>query len=103
MDYKDVQLRKYLYDEGNDTDIRRLIHCKSVNSKYISDKINEANRKLAGTSIASNEEQLELDKVSDLILADTIGELDYVGEYASEERDEALVLNHPHPKYSVAL
>jgi fructose-1,6-bisphosphatase I len=103
MDHKDIQLRKYLYDEGIDPDLRRLIHAISVASKYISAKINEANRKLAGTSNASNEEQLELDKVSDIILAETIGELDYVGEYASEEREEALVLNHPHPKYSVAL
>jgi fructose-1,6-bisphosphatase I len=103
MDHKDVQLRKYLYDEGIDPDLRRLIHAISVASKYISAKINEANRKLAGTSNASNEEQLELDKVSDIILAETIGELDYVGEYASEEREEALVLNNPHPKYSVAL
>jgi len=103
MDHKDIQLRKFLYDEGIDPDLRRLIHAISVASKYISAKINEANRKLAGTSNASNEEQLELDKVSDIILADTISELDYVGEYASEERDEALNLNNPHPKYSVAL
>ncbi len=103
MDHKDKQLRKYLYDEGIDPDLRRLVHAISVASKYISGKINEANRKFAGTTNSSNEEQLELDKVSDMILADTIGELDYVGEYASEEREEALVYNRPHPKYSVAL
>jgi fructose-1,6-bisphosphatase I len=103
MDHKDVQLRKYLYDEGIDPDLRRLIHAISVASKYISAKINEANRKLAGTRNASNEEQLELDKLSDLILSDVVGELDYIGEYASEERNESLVFNNPHPKYSVSI
>lgn len=103
MDHKGCQLRKYLYDEGIDPDLRRLVHAISVASKYISAKINEANRKLSGTTNASNEEQLELDKISDIILADTISELDYVGEYASEERDEVLTLNKTHGKYSVAL
>ncbi|MFN8578323.1 MAG: class 1 fructose-bisphosphatase [Candidatus Sericytochromatia bacterium] len=103
MDHKGCQLRKYLYDEGIDPDLRRLIHAISVASKYISAKINEANRKLSGTKNASNEEQLELDKASDIILADTIGELDYVGEYASEERDEVVTFNSSHGKYSVAL
>src|SRR5690606_18130975 len=40
---------------------------------------------------------------ADMILADTIGELDYIGQYASEERDEAITFDHAHPKYSVAL
>lgn len=40
----------------------------------------------SGTTNASNEEQLELDKISDIILADTISELDYVGEYVKERR-----------------
>lgn len=103
MDHKDIQLRKYLYDEGIDPDLRRLVHAISVASKYISAKINEANRKLAGTQNASNEDQLELDKVSDNILYETIKELDYVGEFASEERDEVINLGNSHPKYSVAL
>ncbi|MBC7474067.1 MAG: fructose-1,6-bisphosphatase, partial [Candidatus Sericytochromatia bacterium] len=103
MDHKDTQLRKYLYDEGIDPDLRRLVHAISVASKYISAKINEANRKLSGTQNASNDEQLELDKVADLILEETIRELDYIGEYASEERDEAIVYNNHHAKYSVAL
>lgn len=103
MDHRDIQLRKYLYDEGIDPDLRRLVHAISVASKYISAKINEANRKLAGTQNASNEDQLELDKVSDNILYETIKELDYVGEFASEERDEVINLGHAHPKYSVAL
>jgi len=104
MDHRDVQLRKYLYDEGIDPDLRRLVHAISVASKYISAKINEANRKLAGTQNISNEEQLELDKQSDKIIADIVSELDYVGEYASEERDETVVFdNHLHPKYSVAV
>jgi fructose-1,6-bisphosphatase I len=103
MDHKGCQLRKYLYDEGIDPDLRRLIHAISVASKYISAKINEANRKFSGTTNASNEEQLELDKISDIILADTISELDYVGEYASEERDEIVSFNNAHGKYSVAL
>ncbi|MFN8671518.1 MAG: class 1 fructose-bisphosphatase [Candidatus Sericytochromatia bacterium] len=103
MDHRDIQLRKYLYEEGIDPDLRRLVHAISVASKYISAKINEANRKLSGTKNASNEEQLELDKVSDNIIHDTVAELSYVGEYASEERDDVIVLPHSHPKYSVTV
>lgn len=103
MDHRDIQLRKYLYDEGIDPDLRRLVHAISVSSKYISAKINEANRKLAGSRNASNEEQLELDQASDIIIYETISELDYIGEYASEERDEVISFNNPHPKYSVAV
>lgn len=103
MDHSDIQLRKYLYEEGIDPDLRRLVHAISVASKYISAKINEANRKLSGTKNASDEEQLELDKASDIIIYDTISELNYVSEYASEERDEIVSLPHNNPKYSVTV
>jgi fructose-1,6-bisphosphatase I len=104
MDHRDIQLRKFLYDDSREPDLRRLVHAISVASKYISEKINQANRRLSETTNASNEVQLELDKICDRILADIIGELDYVGEYASEERDESLIFkNHVNPKYSIAL
>lgn len=103
MDHNDIQLRKYLYEEGIDPDLRRLVHAISVASKYISAKINEANRKFTGTKNASNEEQLELDKACDSIIYDTVSELNYVSEYASEERDEATQIKCLQPKYSVTV
>ena len=62
MDHKSVLLRKYLYDEGIDPDLRRLIHMVSVAGKYISAQLKAANRKMSGTQNASEEHQLEIDK-----------------------------------------
>lgn len=103
MDHKSVLLRKHLYDEGIDADLRRLIHMVSVAGKYISAQLKAANRKMSGTQNASEEHQLEIDKKADVILQDMITQLDYVAEYASEEQDVVIKTKHPAPKYSVSV
>ncbi|MGV3522824.1 MAG: class 1 fructose-bisphosphatase [Candidatus Sericytochromatia bacterium] len=103
MDHTSIFLRKFLYDEGIDPDLRRLIHTVSVASKYISALLMAANRKSSNTRNASAEDQLEVDKRSDIILYDMITALDYVGEYASEEQEKAIQTGHPKGKFSVSV
>ena len=102
MDHKSVFLRKFLYDEGIDPDLRRLLHTVSVAGKYISSLLNAANRKMAGTRNSSAEDQLEVDKQADIILQEMVTALDYVGEYASEEQ-EKVIDAHPKGKFSVSV
>lgn len=102
MDHTSNFLRKFLYDEGVDPDLRRLIHTVAVAGKYISSLLNAANRKMAGTRNASAEDQLEVDKQADIILQDMITALDYVGEYASEEQAKVIDAN-PKGKFSVSV
>lgn len=103
MDHTSILLRKFLYDEGIDADLRRLIHTASVAGKYISALLKAANRKAASTTNASAEKQLEVDKQADLILRDMITALDYVREYASEEQEKSIQTEHKTPKYSVSV
>lgn len=103
MDHTSVFLRKFLYDEGIDPDLRRLIHTVSVAGKYISSLLQAANRKAAGTTNASAEQQLEVDKRADIILRDMIIALDYVYEYASEEQEVAIKTGNKNPKFSVSV
>lgn len=103
MDHNSILLRKYLYDEGIDPDLRRLIHMVSVAGKYISAQLKAANRKMASTQNASDERQLEIDKKADVILQDMVTALDYVAEYASEEQENVIKTDHPSPKYSVSV
>ncbi len=103
MDHTSILLRKFLYDEGIDADLRRLIHTASVAGKYISALLKAANRKAASTTNASAEKQLEVDKQADLILSDMITALDYVSEYASEEQEKSIQTKHKSPKYSVSV
>jgi len=103
MNHTSIFLRKFLYDEGIDPDLRRLLHTISVAGKYISALLQAANRKAAGTSNASAEEQLEVDKQADVILHDMITALDYVHDYASEEQAKPVRTQHLKPKFSVSV
>jgi fructose-1,6-bisphosphatase I len=103
MNHTSIFLRKFLYDEGIDPDLRRLIHTISVASKYISSLLKAANRQMAGTQNTSAEDQLEVDKQSDIILKDMITSLDYVHDYASEEQETSIKTPHKNPKFSVSV
>jgi fructose-1,6-bisphosphatase I len=63
-----VDLRRHMWMAGVETELRRLIWQIAVTGKYISAKIHESNRKLAGFKNIYGEEQLALDKSSDQIL-----------------------------------
>ena len=54
-----VDLRRHMWMAGVEPELRRLIWQIAVMGKYISAKINESNRKLAGSQNVSGEEQLE--------------------------------------------
>jgi fructose-1,6-bisphosphatase I len=86
---------------GVETELRRLIWQIAVTGKYISAKIHESNRKLAGFKNIFGEEQLALDKSSDAILKNQLQFSGFVREYASEEQDQIVQIGKGAEKYFV--
>jgi hypothetical protein len=62
-----IDLRRQMWMVGVEEELRRLIWQIAVTGKYISAKIHESNRKLAGFKNLYGEEQLSLDRSSDEI------------------------------------
>jgi len=85
-----VDLRRHMWMEGVETELRRLIWQIAVTGKYISAKIHESNRKLAGFQNLYGEEQLSLDRSADEILKTQLQYSGFVREYASEEQDAVI-------------
>jgi len=85
-----IDLRRHMYLAGVEEDLRRLIWQIAVIGKYISAKIHESNRKLAGFENIYGEEQLALDKSADEILINQLRHSGFVREYASEELDAVM-------------
>ena len=56
-----VDLRRHMWMAGIEMDLRRLIWQIAITGKYISAKIHESNRKLAGLRNIHGDEQLALD------------------------------------------
>jgi fructose-1,6-bisphosphatase I len=96
-----VDLRRHMWMEGVETELRRLIWQIAVTGKYISAKIHESNRKLAGFKNIFDEEQLALDKSSDEILKNQLQFSGFVREYASEEQDQIVHIGKGSEKYFV--
>ncbi len=86
---------------GVETELRRLIWQIAVTGKYISAKIHESNRKLAGFRNIYREDQLALDKSSDQILKNQLQFSGFVREYASEEQDTVVRIGSGTEKYFV--
>ena len=63
-----IDLRRHMWMAGVEMELRRLIWQIAVTGKYISAKIHESNRKLAGFKNIYGEEQLSLDRSADTIL-----------------------------------
>jgi fructose-1,6-bisphosphatase I len=82
-------------------ELRRLIWQIAVMGKYISAKIHESNRKLAGFKNIYGEEQLTLDKSADEILKNQLEYSGFVREYASEERDSVIKIGKGDEKYFI--
>jgi fructose-1,6-bisphosphatase I len=82
-------------------ELRRLIWQIAVMGKYISAKIHESNRKLAGFKNIYGEEQLTLDKSADEILKNQLEYSGFVREYASEERDSVIQIGKGDEKYFI--
>jgi fructose-1,6-bisphosphatase I len=89
-----VDLRRHMWMDGIEVELRRLIWQIAVVGKYISAKIHESNRKLAGFKNIYGEEQLALDRVTDDILKNQL-------HYASEELEDIVAIGRGQEKYIV--
>jgi fructose-1,6-bisphosphatase I len=96
-----VDLRRHMWKAGVEMELRRLIWQIAVMGKYISAKIHESNRKLAGFKNIYDEEQLSLDKSADEILKNQLQFSGFVREYASEERDAVIQIGQGNEKYFI--
>ena len=96
-----VDLRRHMWMAGVEVELRRLIWQIAVVGKYISAKIHEANRKLAGFKNIYGEDQLSLDRSADEILKNQLQFSGFVREYASEEQEQIIQIGKGHEKYIV--
>ena len=96
-----VDLRRHMWKSGIEVELRRLIWQIAVMGKYISAKIHESKRKLAGFKNVYGEDQLALDRISDDILKNMMRNSGFVREYASEELDDIITIGHGQEKYIV--
>jgi len=96
-----VDLRRHMWLSGVEQELRRLIWQIAVTGKYISAKIHESNRKLAGFKNIYGEEQLALDRSSDEILKNQLKFSGFVREYASEEQEEVVAIGQGNETYIV--
>jgi fructose-1,6-bisphosphatase I len=98
-----VDLRRYLREDGED---ERLIHliCEIAEaSKYIVNSIRTGDLGVAGTSNLYGEEQLALDVLSDRILRKRLAKSGVVSNIVSEETNDIIfVAPHRTGNYSVA-
>jgi fructose-1,6-bisphosphatase I len=96
-----IDLRRHMWMAGVEVELRRLIWQIAVDGKYISAKIHESNRKLAGFKNAYGEEQLALDRISDDILKNKLQNSGFVSHYASEELEDIVQIGTGKEKYIV--
>jgi len=96
-----VDLRRHMWMAGIETELRRLIWQIAVTGKYISAKIHESNRKLAGFRNIYGEEQLALDRSADEILKNQFTFSGFVKDYASEEQSEIIRVGKGNEQYSI--
>ena len=96
-----VDLRRHMWMAGVEMELRRLIWQIAVTGKYISAKIHESNRKLAGFKNMYDEEQLALDRGSDQILKNQLEFSGFVRDYASEEQNQVVTIGQGKETYFV--
>ncbi|OGP68680.1 MAG: hypothetical protein A2031_03750 [Deltaproteobacteria bacterium RBG_19FT_COMBO_43_11] len=96
-----VDLRRHMWMAGVEEELRRLIWQIAVVGKYISAKIHEANRKLAGIKNIYGDDQLSLDCAADDILRSQLQFSGFVREYASEELEDIVKIGSGKEKYIV--
>lgn len=96
-----IDLRRHMWMDGVEEELRRLIWQIAVVGKYISAKIHESNRKLAGLKNVYGEEQLALDRAADDILKSQLQFSGFVREYASEELEDIIKIGTGKEKYIV--
>ena len=96
-----IDLRRHMWLEGVEVELRRLIWQIAIVGKYISARIHESNRKLAGFQNVYGDDQLALDRISDEILKNKLQFSGFVREYASEELEDIVKIGTGKEKYIV--
>lgn len=96
-----IDLRRQMWMADVEDELRRLIWQIAVTGKYVSAKIHESNRKLAGFTNLYGEEQLALDRSADEILKNQLQFSGFVREYCSEEQDAVVLLGKGRERYFV--
>lgn len=98
-----VDLRRYLREDGEDEQLIHLICEIAEASKYIVNSIRTGDLGVAGTSNLYGEEQLALDVLSDRILRKRLAKSGVVSNVVSEESNDIMfVAPHRTGNYSVA-
>ena len=100
-----VDLRRHMWKSGVEMELRRLIWQIAVMGKYISARVQEANRRLAGLKnirlFRYGEEQLTMDRNADEILKNQLQYSGFVRAYASEEQDSVIQIGKGDEKYFI--
>ncbi len=98
-----IDLRRYLREDGVDDKLTHLICEIAEASKYIVNSIRTGDLGVAGTSNLYGEEQLALDVLSDRIMRKRLAKSGVVSNVASEETRDVIALSpHCAGNYSVA-
>jgi fructose-1,6-bisphosphatase I len=98
-----IDLRRYLREDGEDEDLIHLICEIAEASKYIINSIRTGDLGVAGTSNLYGEEQLALDVLSDRILHKRLAKSGVVTNIVSEESNDIVAVSpHRTGNYSVA-
>lgn len=95
-------LNAFLFEQNVRPELRHLIVDIARAGKYISHSLKTGDLGLAGTSNLYGEEQLSLDILADEILCRHLSESNLVSAFASEERQETVVIEGESGKFSVA-
>ncbi|MCP4712032.1 MAG: fructose-1,6-bisphosphatase [Planctomycetes bacterium] len=99
-----TNLREHLLQAVLDPELRRIIYHIAGSAKYIGNMMGEANRKLAGTTNTTGDQQLELDILANQILIERLRRDTSFGinEFASEELNRILRLDTNSGNFSIA-
>jgi fructose-1,6-bisphosphatase I len=100
-----VDLRRHMSKSGVETELGGVIWQIAVIGRYISAKIQESNRKLAGFKnigiFRHNEEQLTVDRSADEVFKSQLQYSGFVRAYASEEQGSVIQIGKGAEKYLI--